>query len=274
LLTQHVSTGFESPAIAEYDPVARGPLPPDFSGTAYDAVLLGDTPGKEDGLSWLRDLSRRNGSPPVIYLTRNVTAEAEEAATAAGAHACLSGRKIDHARLIAALRGAQAGRGSTPVPAPRPEDEPRTGRFGEANIRGFRFVSQIAENAVSSVYLARSERTGEEVVLKVLRQPPDGGSEAKTFDRFLREYQIAAGYRIYNLGNNQIVELSRLVSLIEKACGVSAKINREPNQPGDVRLTCADITRAGDDLGYNPSVPIEEGVERFVDWYRRNLVTP
>jgi DNA-binding NarL/FixJ family response regulator len=193
LLTQHVSTGFESPAIAEYDPVARGPLPPDFSGTAYDAVLLGDTPGKEDGLSSLRDLSRRNGFPPVIYLMRNVTAEAEEAATAAGAHACLSGRKIDHARLIAALRGAQAGRGSTPVPAPRPEDEPRTGRFGEANIRGFRFVSQIAENPVSSVYLARSERTGEEVVLKVLRQPPDGGSEAKTFDRFLREYQIAAG---------------------------------------------------------------------------------
>ncbi len=193
LLAQHVSTGFESTSIAEYDPVASGPLPPDFSGTAYDAVLLGDTPGKDDGLSWLRDLSRRNGFPPVIYLMRNATAEAEEAATASGAHACLSGGKIDHARLVAALRGAQARRGSTPVPAPRQEGEPRTGRFGEATIRGFRFVRQLAENPVSSVYLARSERTGEEVVLKVLRQPPDGGSGAKTFDRFLREYQIAAG---------------------------------------------------------------------------------
>jgi serine/threonine protein kinase len=94
---------------------------------------------------------------------------------------------------VAALRGAQARRGTTPIPAARQEEEPRTARFGEANIRGFRFVRQLAENPVSSVYLAQSERTGEDVVLKVLRQPPDGGSGAKTFDRFLREYQIAAG---------------------------------------------------------------------------------
>jgi DNA-binding response OmpR family regulator len=193
LLAQHISTGFESPAIAEYDPVASGRLPADFSGSAYDAVLLGDTPGDEDGLSWLRDLSRRNGFPPVIYLLTKMTAEAEEEATAAGAHACLSGRKIAHGRLVAALRGAQARRGTTPIPAARQEEEPRTARFGEANIRGFRFVRQLAENPVSSVYLAQSERTGEDVVLKVLRQPPDGGSGAKTFDRFLREYQIAAG---------------------------------------------------------------------------------
>jgi serine/threonine protein kinase len=79
-------------------------------------------------------------------------------------------------------------------------------RFGEANIRGFRFVRQLAENPVSSVYLARSERSGDEVVLKVLRQPPDGGPGAKTFERFLREYQIAAGIqhpniaRVYDFG--------------------------------------------------------------------------
>ncbi len=93
-------------------------------------------------------------------------------------------------------------------------------------------------------------------------------------DGTVRALERASGYRIYNLGNNRTVELGQLISLIEKACGTSARIDREPSQPGDVRLTCADITRARDDLGYNPSVPIEEGIQRFVEWYRRSLVTP
>ena len=93
-------------------------------------------------------------------------------------------------------------------------------------------------------------------------------------DGIVLALERAAGYRIYNLGNSRTVELSQLISLIEKACGTGAKIDRRPSQPGDVGLTCADITRAADDLGYNPSVPIEEGLERFVDWYRRNLATP
>ncbi len=104
LLAQHISTGFDSPSIAEYDPVARGRLPADFSGSAYDAAILGDTPGSDDGLSWLRDLSRRNGFPPVIYLLKDMTTQSQEAAIAAGAHACLSGRKINHGGLVAALR--------------------------------------------------------------------------------------------------------------------------------------------------------------------------
>jgi len=193
LLAHHVSTGFDSPSIAEYDPAARGRLPADFSGSAYDAVLLGDTPGSGEGLSWLRDLSRRNGFPAVIFLLSEMTAEKEEEAIAAGAHACLAGRKIDHQTLVSALRAAQARRGQASSPAARQEEAPRTTRFGEANIRGFRFISQLAENPVSSVYLAQSDSTGDEVVLKVLHQPPDSGSGEKTFDRFLREYQIAAG---------------------------------------------------------------------------------
>ncbi len=192
LFAHHVATGFDSPSIAEYDPVARGRLPADFSGSAYDAVLLGDAPGEADGMAWLRDLCRRNGFPPVIFFLSSPDAESEEAALAAGAHACFSKSKIDHARLIAALRGAQSRRGQTQPPAPRVDDSPRATRFGDATIRGYKLVSQIAENPVSSVYLAQSERSGEQVVLKVLRQPPDDGSGERTFDRFLREYQIAA----------------------------------------------------------------------------------
>ena len=192
LLAQHVTTGFDSPSLAEYDPAASGHLPADFSGSAYDAVLLA-RPGSDEGLSWLRDLSRRNDFPAVICLVAELTPEAEEAAIAAGAHACLSARKVDHARLVAALRSALARRGQVPASAARQDEAPRTTRFGDARIRGFRFVSQLAENPVSSVYLAESEKSGEQVVLKVLHQPPEVGPGAKTFDRFLREYQIAAG---------------------------------------------------------------------------------
>jgi eukaryotic-like serine/threonine-protein kinase len=206
LLAHHVSTGFDSPSIAEYDPVVRGRLPLDFSGSAYDAVLLGDTPGSDDGLSWLRDLSRRNGFPPIIYLLSNPTAEAEEAAVAAGARATLSCCKIDHAGLIDALRAAQARSGVPLRPAPRVDEFSRAARFGDVSIRGYRYVSTLAENQASSVYLAESERTGRKVALKVLHQPPDDGSGAKTFDRFLREYQIAAAIehpnvaRVYDFG--------------------------------------------------------------------------
>lgn len=199
LLAHHVSTGFDSPSIAEYDPVARGRLPSDFSGSAYDAVLLGDTPGSEDGLAWLRDLSRRNGFPPIIYLLSDPTAEAEEEAVAAGARATLSGRKIDHIGLIDALRAAQARSGQPSRPTPRVDAASRATRFGDVSIRGYRYVNQLAENQASSVYLAESERTGEQVVLKVLHQPPDDGSGAKTFDRFLREYQIAAAIEHPNI---------------------------------------------------------------------------
>lgn len=206
LLAHHVSTGFDAPSIAEYDPAARGRLPLDFSGSAYDAVLLGDTPGSDDGLSWLRDLSRRNGFPPIIYLLSEPTAEAEEAAVAAGARATLSSRKIDHVGLIDALRAAQARSGAPSRPAPRVEEFSRATRFGDVSIRGYRYVSALAENQASSVYLAESERTGKQVALKVLHQPPDDGSGAKTFDRFLREYQIAAAIehpnvaRVYDFG--------------------------------------------------------------------------
>ncbi len=192
LLARHIVTGFDSPSVAEYDPSSRGRLPADFSGSAYDAVLLGDTPGAESGLEWLRDLSRRNGFPPIIYLISQLAADTEEAAIAAGAHACLPARKIDHGVLIEALRTALARRGQFSRPAMRVDEAARATRFGDATIRGYRYVSQLAESPVSSVYLAESERTGQQIALKVLHQPPDSGSGVKTFDRFLREYQIAA----------------------------------------------------------------------------------
>lgn len=74
------------------------------------------------------------------------------------------------------------------------------------------------------------------------------------------------GYQVYNLGESQTVKLSRLIELLEGALGRKALIRRLPMQPGDVPLTCADISKAREQLGYNPRVPIEKGIGLFVNW--------
>jgi UDP-glucuronate 4-epimerase len=78
------------------------------------------------------------------------------------------------------------------------------------------------------------------------------------------------GYRVYNLGGSRVTKLSRLVEMIEDACGRKAKVTLLPDQPGDMNITYADVSKAGAEIGYNPVTPIEEGVEVFVKWYKHN----
>jgi UDP-glucuronate 4-epimerase len=78
------------------------------------------------------------------------------------------------------------------------------------------------------------------------------------------------GFEIFNLGESQTVELRRLIELLEFSLGKKAVVERLPLQPGDVPLTCADISKAREKLGYNPSIKIEQGIPLFVDWLRRN----
>ncbi|MDH5323791.1 MAG: NAD-dependent epimerase [Gammaproteobacteria bacterium] len=76
-----------------------------------------------------------------------------------------------------------------------------------------------------------------------------------------------APYRLYNIGNQQPVELMRYIEIIEKCVGRKAEMNMLPLQPGDVPDTWADTTALSDAVGYAPSTPIETGVRNFVDWY-------
>ena len=80
--------------------------------------------------------------------------------------------------------------------------------------------------------------------------------------------QTAAPYRVYNIGNNQPVELMHLIEILEGALGRTAVKNMLPMQLGDVPATFADIEALQRDVGFRPSTPIEEGVRKFVDWYR------
>lgn len=74
------------------------------------------------------------------------------------------------------------------------------------------------------------------------------------------------GYQVFNLGESQTVTLARLIELLEKALGRKAIIDRKPLQPGDVPLTCADITKAREYLGYSPTTRIDDGIPRFAAW--------
>jgi UDP-glucuronate 4-epimerase len=77
------------------------------------------------------------------------------------------------------------------------------------------------------------------------------------------------GYEIFNLGESRTVTLARLIELLEAALGKKAVIDRQPQQPGDVPVTFADITKARAGLGYNPQVKIEQGILQFVNWFRQ-----
>ena len=93
-------------------------------------------------------------------------------------------------------------------------------------------------------------------VLAALDHPPaDGGEDAPP-------------HRLYNLGNHRSEPLMRFIGMIEEACGRKAVLDLQPMQPGDVRETFADITAAQRDLGFAPRTPIDEGIPRFVAWFR------
>lgn len=88
----------------------------------------------------------------------------------------------------------------------------------------------------------------------------DGVMAAISYDK--------TSYEVINLGESRTVELNELISLLEKELDAHAIIDRQPPQPGDVPQTFADISKARALLGYDPKTQIEEGLHRFVEWFR------
>ena len=117
--------------------------------------------------------------------------------------------------------------------------------FGEGNMRrDFTYIDDIVAGVVAALD----------------NPPPDDGSEKAGGSR--------NPHRLYNLGNHRSEELMRMIGLIERACGRTAEKRLLEMQPGDVRDTYADISAIQRDLGFTPSTTIDEGVPRFVAWYR------
>ena len=87
-------------------------------------------------------------------------------------------------------------------------------------------------------------------------------------DGVIRSLDRPQAFEIFNLGESRTVGLLKMVEILQEALGLKADIRYEPDQPGDVPLTYADVSKAAEVLGYEPSTPIEEGIRRFVEWLR------
>ncbi len=97
-----------------------------------------------------------------------------------------------------------------------------------------------------------------EGVVRVIDNPPSAGATAGT----------NAPYKVYNIGNSTPVKLMDFISAIEKALGTEAVKEMLPMQPGDVPATWADVDDLIADMDYRPNTPIQNGVDRFVEWYK------
>jgi UDP-glucuronate 4-epimerase len=117
--------------------------------------------------------------------------------------------------------------------------------FGEGNMRrDFTYIDDIVTGIVAC-----------------LDNPaPDDGEEKAGGSR--------APHRLYNIGNHRSEELTHMIALLEDACGRKAERRLLPMQPGDVRDTYADISAIARDLGFAPTTTIDEGIPRFVAWFR------
>jgi UDP-glucuronate 4-epimerase len=101
-----------------------------------------------------------------------------------------------------------------------------------------------------------------EGIVRVIDNPPKGVNEEK-----MNPSNSTAPYKIYNIGNNNPVKLMDFIEALEKKIGKVAQKNMLPLQAGDVPSTYADVTDLIEDLDYKPETSIEEGIDKFVDWY-------
>lgn len=140
------------------------------------------------------------------------------------------------------------------------------GPWGRPDMAAFIFTKAITEGQPIQLFnhgeMQRDFTYIDDIVagiIAILDKPPvDEGKEK------------GAPHRVYNIGNHQSEPLKRFVSILEEAIGKKAIIDSQPIQPGDVPATYADIEATQRDFGFVPRVTIDEGLPRFVAWYRQH----
>jgi UDP-glucuronate 4-epimerase len=106
-----------------------------------------------------------------------------------------------------------------------------------------------------------------EGVVRVLDKIPEPNSNSLESGNTPTSTPSNAPYKIYNIGNNQPVELMHFIGVLENCLGIEAQKKLLPLQPGDVPVTYADVDDLVRDVGFRPNTPIEVGIKRFVSWY-------
>jgi len=129
------------------------------------------------------------------------------------------------------------------------------GPWGRPDMAMFKFTDRIVDGRPIEVYnygdMKRDFTYIDDIVEGVIT------SLEKRYD-----------YEIFNLGNNTPVELMEFIEMLEDALGVEAEKEMKPMQPGDMKITYADISGSKEKLGFEPKTDLEEGIEKFVDWYK------
>jgi UDP-glucuronate 4-epimerase len=147
------------------------------------------------------------------------------------------------------------------------------GPWGRPDMALFLFTKAILENRPIDVFnygkMQRDFTYIDDIVEGVVRvmdkvpgpSPDWSGDHPDTATSY-------APYKLYNIGNNNPVELSRFIEAIEKCLGKKAEKNLLPIQPGDVPATYADVDDLTRDTGFRPETSLEEGIRKFVEWYK------
>jgi UDP-glucuronate 4-epimerase len=147
------------------------------------------------------------------------------------------------------------------------------GPWGRPDMALFLFAKAILENRAIDVFNHGKMRRDftyiddiAEGVIRVLDRPPQADPG---FDKQVPDPATSwAPYRVFNIGNNQPVELMAYIAALEQALGKTATKNFMPLQDGDVPATYADTAELTRVTGFSPQTPVAEGVRRFVEWYR------
>ena len=129
------------------------------------------------------------------------------------------------------------------------------GPWGRPDMAMFRFTKKILNNEPIDVFNNGNMKRDFTYIDDII-----SGIRASIDKRFK--------YKIFNLGNNKLEDLSYMISVIEKKLGKKARLNFLEIQPGDVPVTLADINSSEKFLNYNPKTSISEGIPKFIDWYR------
>ena len=142
------------------------------------------------------------------------------------------------------------------------------GPYGRPDMAYFSFTKKILAGEPINVFnngdMQRDFTYIDDIIkgiIRIIDKPPAPQYSTVT--------TATAPYKIYNIGNNQPVTLRRFITAIEDACGRKAQENLLPMQAGDVPITYADIDELVDDIGFKPETSIEEGIGKFVDWYKQ-----
>jgi len=202
LIEQHVSIIWDAGKLRFHDLAREGPVHEAFTAAAFDAVLI-DQGAKAAVLDCdVAELASRPDFPPVLIFASGDAIEASPGQV----FGVLPRERFAHARIALLLRAAvDLRRESLKLPKTRADALGRY-RFGSVNIRGQRFVKELATGGSARVYLAESERAGEIVVLKVFDDVPDVTERDVDYDRFLQEYEVLSRIehpnvvRIHELG--------------------------------------------------------------------------